>query len=94
VLLGLSAPVEQMIEGFRSAAQSTTCKGFTVGRTIFHEPSQAWLAGEIGDDELIARVRRTFETLIQSWRDSRVVAGAGGTSNAASPRNVHQEQAA
>ncbi|MEM5435425.1 bifunctional 5-dehydro-2-deoxygluconokinase/5-dehydro-2-deoxyphosphogluconate aldolase [Paraburkholderia diazotrophica] len=94
VLLGLSAPVEQMIEGFRSAAQSTTCKGFTVGRTIFHEPSHAWLAGQINDDELIARVRRTFETLIQSWRDSRATAGAGGTSNAASPRNVHQEQAA
>ncbi|MEM5382560.1 5-dehydro-2-deoxygluconokinase [Paraburkholderia phymatum] len=94
VLLGLSAPVEQMIEGFRSAAHSTTCKGFTVGRTIFHEPSQAWLAGEIGDDELIARVRRTFETLIQSWRDSRATAGAGGTSNAGSPRNVHQEQVA
>jgi 5-dehydro-2-deoxygluconokinase len=42
-----------------------------VGRTIFHEPSQAWLAGEISDDELIARVRRTFETLIAAWRDAR-----------------------
>ncbi|VXC25479.1 5-dehydro-2-deoxygluconokinase [Burkholderia sp. 8Y] len=71
VLLGLSAGVDQLREGFREAALSKTCKGFTVGRTIFHEPSHAWLAGEISDDELIARVRRTFETLIAAWRDAR-----------------------
>jgi 5-dehydro-2-deoxygluconokinase len=87
VLLGLSAPVEQMIEGFRAAAQSKTCKGFTVGRTIHYEPSHAWLAGEIGDDEVIARVRQTFETLIRAWREQR------GTSNAGS-QQLHQEQAA
>ncbi|HTH62178.1 MAG TPA: 5-dehydro-2-deoxygluconokinase [Paraburkholderia sp.] len=71
VLLGLSAPVEQLADSFRAAAASQTCRGFTVGRTIFHEPSHAWLAGEIGDDELIARVRRTFETLIAAWRAAR-----------------------
>ncbi|MGY6160662.1 bifunctional 5-dehydro-2-deoxygluconokinase/5-dehydro-2-deoxyphosphogluconate aldolase [Paraburkholderia strydomiana] len=90
VLLGLSAGVEQLNEGFRAAARSSTCRGFTVGRTIFHEPSHAWLAGEIGDDELIARVRRTFETLIASWRAARDAAAAErGASN-----RVHQEQAA
>jgi 5-dehydro-2-deoxygluconokinase len=88
VLLGLSAPVEQMIEGFRAAAQSKTCKGFTVGRTIHYEASQAWLAGQIDDDEVIARVRRTFETLIQSWRESR------GTAHAAGSHTIRQEQAA
>ena len=90
VLLGLSAGVEQLNEGFRAAAQSATCRGFTVGRTIFHEPSHAWLAGEIGDDELIARVRSTFETLIASWRATR------GTSAAqpATASHDHQEQAA
>ncbi|BBP96820.1 5-dehydro-2-deoxygluconokinase [Burkholderia sp. SFA1] len=71
VLLGLSAGVEQLRDGFRAAAASTTCKGFTVGRTIFHEPSHAWLANEIDDKELIARVRRTFEALIGAWRDAR-----------------------
>ncbi|OYD78017.1 UNVERIFIED_ORG: 5-dehydro-2-deoxygluconokinase [Burkholderia sp. CF145] len=88
VLLGLSAPVEQMIEGFRAAAQSKTCKGFTVGRTIHYEASQAWLAGQIDDDEVIARVRHTFETLIQSWRESR------GTAHAAGSHTIRQEQAA
>ena len=90
VLLGMSAGVEQWNEGYRAAARSSTCRGFTVGRTIFHEPSHAWLAGEIGDDELIARVRRTFETLIASWRAARDAAAAErGASN-----RVKQEQAA
>jgi 5-dehydro-2-deoxygluconokinase len=71
VLLGLSAAVEQLCDGFKAAAASATCRGFTVGRTIFHEPSHAWLAGSIDDAELIARVRRTFETLIDAWRAAR-----------------------
>jgi 5-dehydro-2-deoxygluconokinase len=71
VLLGLSAPVEQLIEGFEAAASSQRCRGFTVGRTIHHEPSRAWLAGEIGDAELIASVRKTFETLIGAWRKAK-----------------------
>jgi 5-dehydro-2-deoxygluconokinase len=76
VLLGLSAGVDVLTEGFRAAATSRTCKGFTVGRTIFHEPSRAWLAGEIDDAALIAAVRATFETLIAAWRKARSEAGA------------------
>ncbi|WP_250513531.1 5-dehydro-2-deoxygluconokinase [Caballeronia sp. INDeC2] len=87
VLLGLSAAVDQLRDGFKAAAASKTCKGFTVGRTIFHEPSHAWLANEIDDRELIARVRRTFETLIGAWRDAR---GASHVED----RQIKQEQAA
>jgi 5-dehydro-2-deoxygluconokinase len=81
VLLGHSAGVDQLAEGFRSAAASKTCKGFTVGRTIFHEPSRAWLAGEIDDAQVIASVRATFETLIAAWRATwaRATAQAAGT---------------
>ncbi|MDR5757573.1 bifunctional 5-dehydro-2-deoxygluconokinase/5-dehydro-2-deoxyphosphogluconate aldolase [Caballeronia sp. LZ035] len=71
VLLGLSAGVEQLRDGFKAAADSATCRGFTVGRTIFHEPSRAWLSDQINDAELIARVRHTFETLIAAWRETR-----------------------
>jgi 5-dehydro-2-deoxygluconokinase len=85
VLLGLSAAVEQLSDGFKAAAASVTCRGFTVGRTIFHEPSHAWLAGSIDDAELIARVRKTFETLIDAWRTART---------SASTAKLTQEQAA
>ena len=71
VLLGLSAPVAQLAEGFEAARASTTCRGFTVGRTIFQDPARAWLAGEIDDRMLIDRVRGNFETLIDLWRISR-----------------------
>ncbi|TDG09665.1 5-dehydro-2-deoxygluconokinase [Paraburkholderia guartelaensis] len=86
VLLGLSAPIDQLVEGFRAAAASNTCRGFTVGRSIFYEPSLAWLAGEIGDDEVIARARRAFETLIGAWRAART--DAQGT------HDNHEEKAA
>ncbi|MFY1663925.1 bifunctional 5-dehydro-2-deoxygluconokinase/5-dehydro-2-deoxyphosphogluconate aldolase [Pseudomonas sp. Pseu.R1] len=71
VLLGLNAPAETLAAGFREAGKSTTCRGFAVGRTIFHEPSRAWLEGEIDDAGLISRVKSTFEFLIESWRDAR-----------------------
>ena len=90
VLLGLSAPAEQLIEGFGAAAASQSCKGFTVGRTIHHEPSRAWLAGEIGDAEVIANVRKTFETLIAAWRKAK--GGRAATQAAAHP-GVRQEAA-
>lgn len=71
VLLGLSQPVDALLQGFRDAAASRTCRGFAVGRTIFHEPSRAWLAGQIDDATLKARVRATYETLIDGWRAAR-----------------------
>jgi 5-dehydro-2-deoxygluconokinase len=71
LLLGLSAPVEKLADGFEEAAGSTSCRGFAVGRTIFEKPSLAWLAGEIDDQTLVARTRETFETLIKLWRQSR-----------------------
>ncbi|WP_233862906.1 bifunctional 5-dehydro-2-deoxygluconokinase/5-dehydro-2-deoxyphosphogluconate aldolase [Paraburkholderia adhaesiva] len=92
VLLGLAASVEQLLEGFHNAAQSSTCRGFTVGRTIHHDPSLAWLAGEIDDDELIARVRRTFETLIAAWRAARANARPPEAGDAAT--HAHEEKAA
>jgi 5-dehydro-2-deoxygluconokinase len=71
VLLGLNAPVEELAEGFRHASASKTCRGFAVGRTIFQEPSRAWLADEIDDEALVNRVQSTFEFLIKSWREAR-----------------------
>ena len=71
VLLGLNAPVESLAEGFAAARNSRTCQGFAVGRTIFREPSRAWMAEEIDDATLVARVQSTFNWLIESWRESR-----------------------
>lgn len=71
VLLGLNASAEALAEGFRQAADSRTCRGFAVGRTIFQEPSRAWLAREIDDATLVRQVQGTFEQLINAWRSAR-----------------------
>ena len=71
VLLGLNASHERLAAACREACASMTCRGFAVGRTIFQEPSRAWLANEINDAALVERVRTGFERLIASWRDAR-----------------------
>ncbi|HEY0289836.1 MAG TPA: 5-dehydro-2-deoxygluconokinase [Pseudomonas sp.] len=71
VLLGLNAPAQTLAAGFKQARGSSTCRGFAVGRTIFYEPSRAWMEGEIDDAGLIARVQANFCFLIESWRDAR-----------------------
>jgi len=72
VLLGLNASAQSLAEGFRQASRSRTCRGFAVGRTIFQEPSRAWMAAEIDDETLIQQVQQTFEQLIQAWCSSRI----------------------
>lgn len=71
LLLGLNAPVDQLAEDFRQSAESRVCRGFAVGRTIFQQPSRAWLAGEINDKQLISEIRTTYQSLIQAWCKAR-----------------------
>jgi len=71
VLLGLHASVESLAEGFKASLASKTCRGFMVGRTIFHEPGKRWLAGETTDLQLIAEIRANFEALIKLWQATR-----------------------
>ena len=71
VLLGLNAPHERLAAAFAEARSSKACRGFAVGRTIFHEPTRAWLAGEIDDAALVERASAGFEKLIRAWREAR-----------------------
>ena len=71
LLLGLSAPIERLAEGFKNASASKTCRGFAVGRTIFEKASLAWLEGQIDDKALIARTQEMFDNLITLWREAR-----------------------
>jgi 5-dehydro-2-deoxygluconokinase len=71
LLLGQAAHADTLAAGFAAARQSRTCRGFAVGRTIFHEPSRKWLAGDIDDAALVRAVRANFETLIRAWRVAR-----------------------
>jgi len=74
VMLGLHASVDEMAAAFRDARDSRSCRGFMVGRTIFHEPSRQWLRGAIDDATLVRQVRGTYERLIDIWHESRATA--------------------
>ena len=71
VMLGLGASIESLKQSFQIAAQYPICKGFTVGRSLFAEPSQAWLANQINDQQLIQSVGENYVQLITAWRASR-----------------------
>ena len=74
LLLGLSAPIDALARGFAAARQGRSCRGFAVGRTIFHEPARAWLQGSADDAALLAGIRRNFAALIDAWRGARAAA--------------------
>src|SRR5450631_934230 len=53
VLLGLSAPVSELISSFAAAAPFKIVKGFAVGRTIFEGIAREWFRGATGDEAAV-----------------------------------------
>jgi 5-dehydro-2-deoxygluconokinase len=84
VLLGLSAPEGELIASFKAAASTPIVKGFAVGRTIFADAAEKWLAGKMDDETAIADLSRRLSVLVDAWRDAkeRVAAKANLRENA------------
>jgi 5-dehydro-2-deoxygluconokinase len=76
VLLGFSAPEEELVSSFAAAAPFAVVKGFAVGRTIFHETARAWLAGRISDEEAVAALASRLSSLAAAWRKARMLGRA------------------
>ena len=68
VMLCLDAPIETLTEHFAAARTSRSCRGFAIGRTIFRQASEQWLAGEIDDAQLSRAGRDNCESLIRAWQ--------------------------
>ncbi|MBS9426808.1 bifunctional 5-dehydro-2-deoxygluconokinase/5-dehydro-2-deoxyphosphogluconate aldolase [Photorhabdus akhurstii] len=68
VILGLDASQEELEMGFNAAAGKSIVKGFTVGRTLFGQPSLKWLKNEIDDNRLIQKIKTNYHNLISLWR--------------------------
>jgi 5-dehydro-2-deoxygluconokinase len=71
VLLGLSAPIDDLKASFETAASFEAVKGFAVGRTIFHDVAREWLGGDISDKEAVARMAAHLSELVTAWRSAR-----------------------
>jgi len=73
VLLGLSAPQDELLAGIAAAARFDLVKGFAVGRTIFHDVAAQWLSGEIGDAGAVDALAENLRVLADAWRAARHV---------------------
>ena len=71
VLLGLSAPQEELLASFKVAAKVGVVKGFAVGRTIFYDVARAWLAGEMDDEAAVRALSDRLSVLVDAWREAR-----------------------
>jgi 5-dehydro-2-deoxygluconokinase len=72
ILLGLDAPLSDLEDAFRIAADFELCKGFAVGRSIFSAPSKSWLKDDISDSEFISQVKNNYLRLVNAWRNRKV----------------------
>ncbi len=71
VLLGLEAPHDELAAAFAAVANISVVKGFAIGRTIFAEAAENWLAGRITDKEAIDDMAGRFERLTSAWLRAR-----------------------
>ncbi|BCG91675.1 bifunctional 5-dehydro-2-deoxygluconokinase/5-dehydro-2-deoxyphosphogluconate aldolase [Mesorhizobium sp. 131-2-1] len=71
VLLGLEAPQDELEVAFAATANAPIVKGFAVGRTIFINAAEQWLAGKMSDDEAVADMASRFEQLTEAWLAAR-----------------------
>jgi 5-dehydro-2-deoxygluconokinase len=71
VLLGLSAPEDELIASFEAAAPAAIVKGFAVGRTIFAEAAEKWLTGQMDDETAMLDLSRRFGVLVDAWRAAK-----------------------
>ncbi|MET1537132.1 2-deoxy-5-keto-D-gluconate 6-phosphate aldolase domain-containing protein, partial [Burkholderia sola] len=82
VILGLSQPLEQLVEGF-AQARAPVVKGFMIGRSVWAGPALQWLRNELDDAALRDAVAANFRALITGWDASRVDARQHITEGAA-----------
>ncbi|HJR83132.1 MAG TPA: 5-dehydro-2-deoxygluconokinase, partial [Sphingomicrobium sp.] len=68
VMLGLSAPIPDLIASFEAAASFPLIKGFAVGRSIFHDVARDWLSGRSTDGDAVDAMAARLSALVHGWR--------------------------
>ena len=68
LVLGQALEEGKLAESFAAAASEPLCNGFAIGRSIYGEAARRWLAGKIGDEDLIASVAERYERMIWLWQ--------------------------
>jgi myo-inositol catabolism protein IolC len=72
IMLGKAAQLATIDKWFAAAAASQTAVGFAIGRSVFWEPSAAFLSGAQSADRAAAGIAQTYLQLVDAWQRSRV----------------------
>lgn len=76
LILGLSAPIPDLIASFAAAARFPLIKGFAVGRSIFHDVATDWLSDRIDDKAAVEAMASRLLSLVEGWRAARAACEA------------------
>jgi 5-dehydro-2-deoxygluconokinase len=68
LVLGQALEEEKLAKSFAAASSEPLCRGFAIGRSIYGEAARRWLAGEVGDEELVSSVAANYERMISLWQ--------------------------
>lgn len=71
VVLGLGQDEADLAASFQTAARYPLVRGFAVGRTIFANAAQEWMAGRISDEKATTLMADNFRRLCAIWDVAR-----------------------
>jgi myo-inositol catabolism protein IolC len=72
IILGKAADLATIDRWFAAAAASPTAAGFAIGRSVFWEPSAAFLSGSSTYDRAASEICANYLQLVDAWQQSRV----------------------
>lgn len=73
ILLGKAADTATIDRWFAAATGSRTAVGFAIGRSVFWEPSVAFMLGQLSRGEAAAAICENYLRLVEAWRRTRPV---------------------
>ena len=71
IILGKAAELSTIDRWFAACAASATASGFAIGRSVFWEPSAAFLEGALPARDAAAAIADTYLKLVSAWDSSR-----------------------
>ncbi len=71
IILGKAAELSTIDRWFSACAASVTATGFAIGRSVFWEPSAAYLTGTTTADLAAATICANYLHLVEAWEASR-----------------------
>jgi 5-dehydro-2-deoxygluconokinase len=73
IILGKAADLSTIDRWFGACAASATASGFAIGRSVFWEPSAAFLEERMSATDAASAIASTYLALVEAWNVSRTI---------------------